>query len=420
MQYRFLWAAAVALAPGAAGAQALAPAVPEGVGVADRARPEFKPVGGRLGAFFLYPTLSLTGNVTDNVRATDLDKRGDVYALARAEAKLQSDWSVHALTLDVFASRRQHASVTTENAGQYGGQIDGRVDLGRDGAASLMLRAEHAVEDRTSYGSPTDALEPVRYGRAQANATVAQRFGRLTVKGTLDHVRYAFDDTRSKSGALLSQRFRDVGLLSGTASAAYELSPGYALLLFGALDRSRYTLSASDPRQPGGLDRDSSGGRLEAGVKLSLTSLLYGQVRAGYLVRRYVDARFPDTSGASFGADVLWNVTPLTSVKLTADRRVDEAFTSNVAGNRVTELTAGVDHELLRNLILSGSLRYADIVPLGPVRTSSEVGGRLGAVYLVDRRLSLRGSYARGGRSAIDPARTFHENRGTVGMQLSF
>jgi hypothetical protein len=420
VQYRYLWTAAIALLPTGAAAQVLAPAVPQGVGVADRARPDYQPIGGRLGSFFLYPTVSLTGSATDNVRATDLDKRGDAYAVAKAEAKLQSNWSAHALDLDIFASRSQHASVVTENASQYGGQLDGRFDLGREGAVSLMLRGEHAVEDRDSYSNPTNALRPVRYGRQQALMNAAQGFGRLTVNSSLSYTRYRFEDTQSTTGALLSQRFRNLDMLAVTASAAYELSPGYALLLFGAADRSNYTLSARDPLQPGGLNRDSSGGRIEAGVKLSLTSLLYGQLRAGYLVRHYADPRFPGASGTSFGADILWNVTPLTTLKVTADRRVDEAFTTNVAGNRVTELTGGVDHELLRNLILSGSLRYADIEPLGPVGTSSEVGGRVGAVYLADRRLSLRANYAWGERSAVDPARTFHENRGTVGAQLAF
>lgn len=415
-------AAGAALVPAIAAAQEQPTyrAKPDERSVAERYRPEYQPIGGRLGSFFLYPSLKVTSIATDNVLASDADKRSDAFAEVLGDAQLRSNWSRHSLNLDAFVSQSVHARQSTEDATEYGGQIDGRLDATRDANIGLVLRAERLVEDRSSYTSPTGAREPVRYGQLTGVLTSEQTFDRLELLTTVSVLRQRFRDTRANDGTLLSQKYRDVTIVSAGGSATYALTPDFGLLLSGTVDKRSYALPASDPLQPGNVDRDSSGGRIEAGVRLSLTSLLYGQIRAGYLVRHYVDGTLRDASGASFGADVLWNVTPLTSVRLSADRRVDEASSATIAGNRVTELSTTVDHELLRNVILTGVLRYADIAPLGPAPSSTEFGGRLAGRYLANRRLSLRGSYNYGQRLSDVPGRQYHENRGTLEVLLAF
>ncbi|MEH3101419.1 outer membrane beta-barrel protein [Sphingomonas adhaesiva] len=407
------------LVSGAAHAQSATPATPVMKSVADRQRPEYLPIGGRLGSFFLYPTLTVTGAATDNARASDADKRDDAFVVANGEAKLVSNWSVHALNTQVYASQSAH-TLSTENATQYGAQLDGRYDVSRVANVGLVLRADHLVEDRSSFTSPAGAREPVRYNRARATLATEQDFGRLVVQSVLSYTKVDYDDAVTLDGVPIPQQFRDATILGASGSIAYAVSPGYSVVVSGTADRRRYVIGADDPRQPGNFDRDSSGGRIEAGVRLTLTDLITGEIRAGYLVRDYADPRFRDTSGASFGANVLWNVTPLTSIQLYADRRIDEASSIDVAGNRVTEVTLTVDHELLRNLIVTAYGRYAAIAPLGDFASSSERGARLSARYFVNRQLSLRAAYARGDRSSPDPVRELHENRVSAGVQLSF
>ncbi|QCI79570.1 hypothetical protein E6W36_08535 [Hankyongella ginsenosidimutans] len=54
--------------------------IPEGVGSADRPRPEYAPVGVRLGSFFLYPSLAVDASYTDNVFAEAEDKSSDGFS----------------------------------------------------------------------------------------------------------------------------------------------------------------------------------------------------------------------------------------------------------------------------------------------------------------------------------------------------
>lgn len=389
-------------------------------GVAERWRPDYQPIGGRLGAFFLYPTLTLTAAATDNARASDRDRRGDAYFEAQAAARLQSNWSVHALSVDARLSRSVHARLSSEDATQYGAAVAGRLDASRDLEARLLLSADRLVEARSSYASPAGARAPVPYDVVRAAAGATRGFGRLEVAADLSAASARYRTVASRSGERLFQGYRDVDTAAADASAALELSPGRALLLRVAADRRRYALRASDPRQPGGLDRDSTGGRAEAGVKLSLAGLLHGQLRAGYLVRRYDDPRLRDASGASFGADLLWSAGRATSLRVAAERRVDEAGSTDVAGNRVTELAGTLDHEARRNLILTAHLRRARISPLGAVPPSSELTARAGALWLASRRVSLRAAATHAERTSPAEARRFRENRVTAGLALSF
>jgi len=73
--------------------------------------------------------------------------------------------------------------------------------------------------------------------------------------------------------------------------------------------------------------------------------------------------------------------------------------------------TADVDHELLRNLILSAGVRYARINPAGLSPKSREYEARLGARYLLPNRfMELRAGYAFEKRSAANPTIRFNSN----------
>lgn len=436
-RWQMLGTAVLAVASAPAAAQSLAPAtgqnlppaqpnagpyagVPENVGVAERVRPEYFPIGGRLGSFFLYPTLTTSVIATDNVRATQDDRRGDVFAVVQGRARLQSNFSRHALVSETYIDQSIHARTASEDVTQYGTMALGRYDISRDTKISLQLDADHRAEERTSYNSPIGALAPLEYDRMRGVLTGEQSLGRLNVTATMNAARLRYDDVTLATGLPADQSFRDVDVLSTGIVLAFQFRPGVSALLSGSARRNDYPVDGPTATQPTALVRDSSGARVEAGFRFELTSLLYAELRAGYLSQRYVDPRLPTASGLSFGGNLLWNVTPLTSVRVTADRRVDEAAQLNVAGNEVTELTVAVDHELLRNLIVSGFARYTDLSPIGPVPGSSERAARLSARYLVDRRLSLRGTVSHGSRSSAITGLSYKENRGLLSAQLAF
>jgi len=106
----------------------------------------------------------------------------------------------------------------------------------------------------------------------------------------------------------------------------------------------------------GGLprSRDSQGYTVSGGVDFELTALLRGDIAVGYLNEEKDDDFFSDVSGLSLDGNMQWFPTRLTTVNFAAGRRVVDVGAFDSPSAVETRFSAGVDHELRRNVILSG------------------------------------------------------------------
>ena len=200
----------------------------------------------------------------------------------------------------------------------------------------------------------------------------------------------------------------------------YDAGGGIAGFVQVSADQLRYdddTLLIGGTVTP--FERNSNGFRAEVGASFELTSLIYGEARVGYLRRNNFNTNIRDVGGLSFAANVLWNVTPLTTVRLVADRTVEDSSSQIVAGNLRTQGTVTVDHELLRNLLLNASVRYADINPIGLSASSQELEGNVGASILLNRRFRFQARYRLYNRTS-DIFNNFVSNRVTLSVAARF
>ena len=157
----------------------------------------------------------------------------------------------------------------------------------------------------------------------------------------------------------------------------------------GSVNQRNY----EDARDDGGVNRDSSGWEVVAGLALDLGDVTFGNVFAGYMRQEFDDASLKSISGPSFGADITWNPTRLTTVKGIASRTIEETTLSGAAGALSTRFGANVDHELLRNLILSGNVDYVNNDYEGITREDDIFNVGPSADYLFNRYLRLRLRY---------------------------
>lgn len=392
--------------------------VPEGISVASRPRSDYLPVGGRLGSFFLYPELTVTERYTDNVRATDAIRFGSHSVRVAGGAQVVSGFSRHELRAGGWFNRNFFFGHGDENASQYGGAVAARADLPGT-TVRLRASAERRVLSREDFNSPNSARSPLSFNRLGGSLDVERRISRFSIAagGTVARLRYlnVIDD----SGVITDQRWRDVTTYTARAEAGYEFNPGFRAIVRGEYYRADYALPANDPAQPGGLDRDSRGWRIEGGVRKALSRVLTGEIRVGYLDRRYADPRLLKASGLSFSGDLLWNVTSLTSLRFRADRRIDEAASAVAAGNRVTEFGTVVEHELRRNVIVTAAADYGRISPLGPSPVATQWSVRGGARLLLDRNLSATLEFRHAERDSVDPLHDYTASSGMAGVMLT-
>lgn len=398
-------------------ASAAAQTIPPGLGVADRPRPGFDPLGIDVGgSFTLSPNLAADLNATDNFRASNTDRQGDVYLVVVPEARLASEWSRHAVSARTYFSRSIHARLTSEDVSNYGASANGKLDLSRNGQVSLDVAADHRTEGRASLSSFQGTPSPVSYDVYRVGVSGGQVFNRLVLNAAANVEERDFADVAAADGTIIDQDFRDVRTVSASASARLEVRSGVSALVSGQLDDSSYS-ATPDANQ---LRRDATGFNVLAGVSLELSSLIFGQIQVGFINRAYADPQLKDISGPSYRADLLWNVTPLTSLRLTGSRTVEDAASTAFAGNTRSEIRLAVDHELYRYIILSADTVYSSFSANGPGAKGDEfsIGG--GARYLLGRRWSINGRLRYAQRSSNSPGLRYHAATATIAARLAF
>jgi len=400
---------------------AMAQADERGLSISERPRSDYAPYGYRLGSIVVNPSIDVIGDYTDNFRASSVDKQSDFYLTVAPEVRIQSDWNRNRIDGRAYFNRSIHARLPQEDVSQFGGALGGTLDVSRQTAVRIDISADRSAESRTSLGSFRGTLEPVILDKIRAGLSVSQEFNALQLVGAAGGEYTNFHDALGTAGEI-DQDFRDVRAVYASATAKYRLRDGIALLVSARVDDNRYTFRAGKPGFDPllNLDRASSGYSLQAGVSFELTSLIFGSLQAGVLNRNYDDARLRDFSGLSFSGNLLWNATPLTSVRLRAERSIEDTSSTVVAGNTRSEGALSIEHELYRYVILSADTIYAHFEPNGVGASGNELSVGLKAKYLLDRRWSITGSVRHSQRTSESRLLRFQANMATVTTRFAF
>ena len=103
--------------------------IERGQTVFERPRPDYDPLGIKVGAFLLHPTLDVRETYTDNLFATNNNKDDDFYTTIRLGGTLQSDWSRHQITLGAYGAIDRYFDTTSEDSEEWGLSMITRADL---------------------------------------------------------------------------------------------------------------------------------------------------------------------------------------------------------------------------------------------------------------------------------------------------
>lgn len=376
----------------AGAAETSAQTLERGRGVMERPRPELDPIGVRAGAFLIFPRLEAGGQYESNVFAEPRNTRGDFVYKILPQIEVKSNFNRHELNLSAAADLGRYRKFSSENYDDYRITGSGRFDISRDSyfTGEVFHRRNH--EGRADPNAPAGQAEPVTYTTTGTDASFNQRFNRLSarVSGSAAHV--DFEDVRLRNGLTADQDDRNRWDYDLSLRTGYEIKPGYEVFVRGTYAITRQGTDNA------GIDRDSSGFEFVTGVAADLTGLIKGELFAGYLDRRYTDPRFQDFQGLAFGGQIDWAVTQLTTVRFTASRSIQPSTVSGEGGRLASSyvrssIELNVDHELLRNLILNGSVRYRSEDYQGIQRSDNYYTAGFGATYRFTRNFFTTAGY---------------------------
>jgi hypothetical protein len=355
------------------------------VAVRERSRPEYEALGVRAGTFMVYPKIEWSAENNDNVFAVATGEESDVILRVRPDVAVESTWSRHAVAAYARASLDRYQDFDSEDSETWGVGASGRLDIVRGSAVNFGADFASLVEPRTSSNTPGFAAEPVSYDVSQAFLAASRTMGRVRLSGRGDVRTFDYDDVLSTTGTVIDQDDRDREIRSLTGRVDVALSPATALFVQVTGNDRDYDAAST----PVFAARDSSGYEALAGVNFELGAVARGEIAAGYISQDYDDARFDDIDGFGARAQVEWFPTELTTFTATGSRTIEDAGIAGSNGYLSSSVGLRVDHELLRNLILTASVSRAVDEYEGIDREDTRMDASVSGTWLVNRNFGV-------------------------------
>ncbi|HVZ29393.1 MAG TPA: outer membrane beta-barrel protein [Asticcacaulis sp.] len=387
------------------------------VAVNDRAKTDYQPLGIRLGAFMANPQIGVSLNSNDNVFYDDAKKKSDVVLEVTPSVEVASDWSRNALAFGISSAIDQYGSATTENATSWNAHASGRYDISSHVNVFGNLSHDDGVLSRSDPLASTNSAKPTK--RQFDNITTGFTLvgNRLRLIAQTSQREETYHDVLDNVGGTIPEHLRNLTTYTGSVRVDYALSPNVSVYVNGELNRRKY----DDFNQA---RFNAKGSILSVGTSFDLDKLARGEIEVGSVnqTQKYQPALGKQTSTYVNGK-VEWYPTEITTVTFNAGTNFTDAGLSGAPTALVTRAGVNVDHELLRNLILSAGLNGEKYAFKGLDRTDTRQRLSFAANYFLSRRVVLNASFNHDqlkSRGAAAYNKPFTDNNIQVGIVLKY
>ncbi|HPE47198.1 MAG TPA: outer membrane beta-barrel protein [Hyphomonas sp.] len=387
--------------------------------VMDRRQPEFDPEPIRLGAFLVDATGVVGATSTSNAYATPNNEQSDVIARIGTTIHARTNWSVHEVGADVSAYRNEYLDLSDESFNDIRASLRGRLDVTRDFSVGGRAFVEDRVEQRTDPANSVGLISPVKFNRTgvEGQATYWNDRFRWNSSVSIADVNYK-DGVQAGTNAVVDQDYRDRTDTFGFSRLSYAVSPNLAVFGQATVNKQDYKnaeLIGGSLRK-----RDSDGYTVAGGVDFELTSLIRGDIAVGYMSENKKDNFFKDVDGLSIDGQMQWFPSRLTTVSFNANRRVVDVGSFESPSAIATNFRAQVDHELYRNIVLSGyggttKYDYQEID-----RSDDVLDFGVSGIYKLNKRVHVEGFLRHLNRDVSGSAVLFDQNYDVnlIGVEL--
>lgn len=386
--------------------------------VRGRDRPEYDAQGMRAGGFVLYPELGLSVESNSNVFADDTLEQSDLALGVEARGSLESNWNTHALNLRVEAINRAFQEFSTQDAFDWG--VGG--DLRIDGSRRFSLFASGGYRDAhelpADSPAPTALEEPAPFQHARGEVGFERAFDQLRLSGRVGGDNYDYEDAALAAGGTLENDDRDHVATRAQLRVDLAVSPSTALFVSAEANARDYDLA---PPAPGvTVNRDATGYEILAGASFDVTRMATGEVGIGYLTQEYDEPGSESASGLAVNASIDWHPDELVTFNVSARRAAEPARAAGALGSIDTDVSASLDYEFRRNIILSVRARAERDEFDGVDRDDDRVAIEIQGDYAVNRAVSyyLNVGHYEQDSSGVDAGRDFSADRAVIGVRL--
>jgi hypothetical protein len=380
--------------------------------VGERPRPEYDPIGYRLGALFFYPKLSAGLRYDSNVFASGANPRSDWAFLISPELTIRygvmptfyrASPQRFSYEINLGADIYQFRKFDSENRVDARANLRTHYEISEDLYLDTRFEAARKHAERGDPSQPRNAAEPVPYTDLRGEATLTKTFGRFGVafNGSVRNLTY--ENVTTFDGTPLDLGARDGTIYSTFIKPYFEFSPGYRAFVRVAANTRNYAATGIE-------NKDSDGYDIKGGVEFAITPLLLGSVGVGYLSQTYDNPLIPKVDGLSFKGELTWLATALLTVKFEAERSIAETVTPEFDARLDTAFGVRADYEFLRNVVLFGGFQFIHQDFRGTPRVDDVTKYSAGVEYLMNRHLSTGIRYDFISRDSTIPVYSFDKH----------
>ncbi len=369
-------------------------------------------VGQRIGSFVLFPQVEIAGVSYSNVLRSPR-ARSDLALEAKPELRLASNWRWHALELKANGNLSFHDAYASEDDRNYLIEARGRLDFTRRTNLQGLVSRQVTQESRTGIdanriGDRADVTT------TQSLASLNHRFNRLNLQLRGGVTETSFGGTEDDSGTLVERRDRNLVQTEEAVCARYDLKSAIGVFGETALLQRAYAAPPVD-----GLKRDSQGERYRLGLSfLPSHPRLRGEASVGWGRQSPDSPGLVTVDGLLIDANLVWRMTPVTSLLLTARSDITESSTEGVSGVVTRSIGLEARHALRRYLTATAGIQATRNAYSGITLDEHETAARLGLEYALSREVQLFSRYEHIWLDTSDPAGDWQADEVRVGVRI--
>jgi hypothetical protein len=387
------------------------------VAVNERAKTDYQPLGLRLGAFMANPQVGVALISNDNVFYDNAHKKSDIILEVTPGVEISSDWSRNALAFGVSSAIDQYGSATTVNATSWNVHANGRYDISSHANVFGALSHDDGVESRSDPFASTGGVKPTKRQFDTINMGFTLVGNRLRLIAQTTQRDESYHDVLDSHGVTVPEHLRDLTTYTGTVRVDYAISPNVSVYVNGELNRRNYDNFTA-------AINNTKGSILSVGTSFDLDKLARGEIEVGSISQHFkYQPSIGKQSSTYVNGKVEWYPTELTTVTFNAGTNYSPAGLTGANSALTTRGGVTIDHELLRNLILSAGVGGEKFEFSGIDRTDTSQRLTLAANYFLSRRVVLNVSYGHmqlKSRGAQAYAKPFTDNSIQVGIVLKY
>ena len=348
-----------------------------------------------LSSFIVLPRLE-TDFVHDSNIFRSSNATADQIIIARPGVDVRSDWDSHALSFVFDSEIGRHRKNSIEDYEDFGGRINGSLELldNTKFSASLGLRRAHS--QRGEIFDPGNTDGPTISYETAVQLGVEHKIEPLSLRLTYSGKGFDFEKTATTDNGDLD---RVDGLIAFRASL--EIDEGTSVFVEPSYNWKSFDRTVDSA----GVLQDNSGFEFLAGIVWDYSSITYLEFALGYLRQTYDDPSLSTIQGPSVSARMIWNPAELWTVTLNSRRTIQETATAGQSGVLVTSADVKIDYEFLYNTIISASAAYSDEQTKGTGQTDTRTRYGLSIRHLFNEYL-----YAQFETNLIDLSSTVPSN----------